>query len=115
MTIFFGFAGAFYTTYNGVTYSPLLLVLTLSALINIQSLRISLHGGGEAALIARTLFCLVMFRECGELLYGERFFLMLKRDVYKRYIRPAILYEIDVGCLREKSQVDIQCSGSILH
>ena len=55
--------------------------------------RVSTGGGCEAAVTARRCWW-VMFRECGELLYGRRFPLWLKWTVYKSYVRPAILY----GC-----------------
>ena len=63
--------------------------------------RVSVGGGCEAAVTARTRCRLAMFRECGKLLYGRRFPLMLKRAVYKSYVRPAILYGIDAWCLKE--------------
>ena len=44
----------------------------------------------------------VKFTECGELLYDMRFPLWLKGAVYRSYIRPAILYESEAWCLKEK-------------
>ena len=61
--------------------------------------RLSASGGCEAAVTARTRFGWVMFRECGELLYGRRFPLRLKGAVYKSYMRPAILYGSELWCL----------------
>ena len=46
-------------------------------------LRVSVGEGCEAAVTARTRCWWVMFRECGELLYGRRFPLWLKGAVYK--------------------------------
>ena len=63
--------------------------------------RVSADGGCEAALTARTRCGLVMFRECGELLYDRRFSLRLKGAVYKSYVWPAILYGSEVLCLKE--------------
>ena len=34
------------------------------------------------------------FRECGELVYGSIFIIMLKGDVYKSYVEQTMLY----GC-----------------
>ena len=45
-------------------------------------------GGCEAAGTSR----LVIFRECGELLHGERFPLRLNGAVYESYVWPTILY-----------------------
>ena len=53
---------------------------------------VSAGGGCEAAVTARTRYWWAMFKNCGELLYGRRFPLMLKGAVYKSYIRPAILH-----------------------
>ena len=54
--------------------------------------RVSAGGGCEASVTARARCGWVMFRECGELLYGRRFPLRLK-GLFIGYIRPAILYE----------------------
>ena len=54
--------------------------------------RVSAGGGCEAAVTARTRCRWIKIRECSELLYGRRFPLWLKGVVYKRYVRPAILY-----------------------
>ena len=58
--------------------------------------RLSTGGGCEAALTARTRCGWAKFKECGELLCGKKFSPKLKRAVYKRYARPAILYVIEV-------------------
>ena len=49
-------------------------------------------GGYDAAVTATTRCGWVKFMECSELLYGRRFPLRLKGAVYKRYVRPVILY-----------------------
>ena len=58
-------------------------------------------GGYEAAVAARTRCGLAKFRECGELLYGKRFSLRLKRAVYENYVRPATLFRYETWCLKE--------------
>ena len=58
-------------------------------------------GGCEAAVTVRTRCGWVKHRECGVLQYGRRFPLMVNGSVYKSYIRPAILYESEVWCLKE--------------
>ena len=50
---------------------------------------------------ARTRYGWVKFRECGELLYGRRFHLMLKGAVHRSYVWPAILYGSEAWCLKE--------------
>ena len=42
-----------------------------------------------------------MFLDCGELLYGRRSPPKLKGAVYGSYVRPSILYAIEVWCLKE--------------
>ena len=54
--------------------------------------KVSAVGGCEAAVTAIARCGWVQFRECGELLYGGKFPLMLKGAVYKSYIRPTILH-----------------------
>ena len=63
--------------------------------------RASASGGCEAAVTVRTICWWVKFRECGELQYGRKFSLSLKEAVYKRYVRPAILYGSEALCLKE--------------
>ena len=52
----------------------------------------SVGGGCEAAVTARTRCVWVAFWYCSELLYGRRFPLRLEETVYRSYVRPAILY-----------------------
>ena len=63
--------------------------------------RVSEGGGCEAAVTARTRCGLVRHRDCGVLLYGRRFPLVLKGAVYKSYVRPAVLYGSEASCLKE--------------
>ena len=63
--------------------------------------RVIAGRGCEVAVTARTKCVWVMFRECGELLYGWRFPLMLKRTVYESYVGPTILYGSEALCLKE--------------
>ena len=68
--------------------------------------RVSAGGGCEAAVTARTRCGWVMFRACGELLYGRRFPPRLKGAVYESNVRPALLYGSEVWCLKD-SVIDI--------
>ena len=63
--------------------------------------RVSAGGGCETAVTARTGFGRVTYRECGELLYGRRFPLVLKVAVYEIYVKPAILYGRETWCRKE--------------
>ena len=63
--------------------------------------KVSADGGCEATVTARTRCGWVMFRECGELLYGRRFPLKLKVDVCVSYVGPVILYKSVAWCLKE--------------
>ena len=63
--------------------------------------RVSAGGGCEAAVTAGTRCGWVMFRECGKLLYGRGFPLILKGAVYESYVRRAILYGSEAWCLKE--------------
>ena len=64
--------------------------------------RVSAGGGCEAAVTVRTRCGWVKFRECGELLHRKIFPLRLKQAVYKSYVSPAMLYESDAWCLKER-------------
>ena len=68
--------------------------------------RVSVGGGCEAVVTARTRCWLTKFWEYGELLYTRRFPLKLKGAVHKSCVRPAILYESEAWCLKE-SEVQI--------
>ena len=61
--------------------------------------RVSAGGGCEATVTARMMWW-VMFRECGELIYGMRFPIRLQQwAIHKGYVWPAILYGNDTLCL----------------
>ena len=61
--------------------------------------KVSVGGGCEATVSARTRCGRVKFGECCELLYGRRFPLRLKDAVYKYHVRLAILYGGEPWCL----------------
>ena len=65
--------------------------------------RLNASGGCEAAVTARVRIGWVRFRECGELLLGNRFPLKMKGKVY-RCVRSAILYESETWCLKENEK-----------
>ena len=52
--------------------------------------RLNFSGACEAAVIARVRTGWVRFRECGELLLGNRFPLKIKGKVYRCCVRSAI-------------------------
>ena len=68
--------------------------------------RVSAGGGCEAAVTARTRCGCAKFRESGELLQCRRFYLKLKRTAYRSDVRPAILHESEVWCLK-RSEIRI--------
>ena len=70
--------------------------------------RVSAGVGCEATVTVRTRCGWIKCRECGELLYDRRFPLRLKGDVYKRYMRPAILYGCEAWCLKESEMGILQ-------
>ena len=54
--------------------------------------RLNSSGGCEAAVTTRVRIGWVRFKECGELLLGNRFSLRIKGKVYRCCVRSAILY-----------------------
>ena len=62
--------------------------------------RLNASGGCETAVTARVRIGWVRFRECGELLLGNRFPLKMKGKVYRCCVRSAILY----GSERERER-----------
>ena len=66
--------------------------------------RLNASGGCEAAVTARVRIGWKRFRECGELLLGNRFPLRMKGKVYRCCVRSAILYESDTWCLKENEK-----------
>ena len=63
--------------------------------------RFNVSGLCEAAVTARTRLGWKKFRECGEILFGKRFSLLMKGKIYKSYVSSAMLYESKTWCLRE--------------
>ena len=63
--------------------------------------RLNAGGGCEAAVTARVRIGWMRFRECGELLLGNRFPLKMKGKVYRCCVRSAVLYGSETWCLRE--------------
>ena len=66
--------------------------------------RIYASGGSEAAVTARIRIDWVGFRECRELLFGNRFPLKMKGKVYGYSVRSAILYGSETWCLKENEK-----------
>ena len=66
--------------------------------------RLNASGGCEVAGTARVRISWVRFRECGELLLGNRFPLKMKGVAYRCCIRSAILYESETWCLKENEK-----------
>ena len=63
--------------------------------------RLNASGGCEVAVTARVKIDWVRFRECGELLLGNKFPLKMKDKIYHCCIRSAILYGSEAWCLKE--------------
>ena len=63
--------------------------------------RLNASGGCEATITARTRLGEKQFRECGEILFGKKFFLRMKGKIYKSYVRSTMLYRSKTWCLRE--------------
>ena len=61
-------------------------------------------GGCEAAVTAKVRIGWVRFRECRELLLGNRFPLKMKGKVYRCCVRSAILYGSETWCLKENEK-----------
>ena len=66
--------------------------------------RLNASGGCEAAVTARVRIGWVRFRECGELLLGNRFPLKVKGKVYRCCVRSAILHGRETWCLKENEK-----------
>ena len=64
--------------------------------------RLNASGGCEAAVTARVRIGWVRFRECGELLLGNRFHPKMKGKVYRCCVRSAILYESETWVSKRK-------------
>ena len=66
--------------------------------------RLNASGGCEVAVTARVRIGWVRFRECGELLLGNRLPLKMKVKVYRCCVRSAILYGNEAWCLKENEK-----------
>ena len=66
--------------------------------------RLNASGGCEAAVTARVRIGWVRFRECAELLLGNRFPLKIEGKVYRCCVRSAILYGSETWCLKENEK-----------
>ena len=64
--------------------------------------RLNATGGCETAVTARSRIGWMKFRECSEILKGQRFSLKMKGKIYKSCVRSAMLYGSEAWCLREK-------------
>ena len=76
--------------------------------------RVSADRRCEAAVIARTRCGWVKFKECGKVLHGRRSPLKPKEVVYKRYVRPAILYGSESWCLKESEMGILRTKRSMV-
>ena len=66
--------------------------------------RLNASGGCEAAVAARIKIGWITFRECGELLLGNRFPMKMKGKVYRCCVRSAILHGSEAWCLKENKK-----------
>ena len=66
--------------------------------------RLNASGGCEVIVTARIRITWVRFKECGELLLGNRFPLKMKGKVYRCCVRSAILYGSEAWCLKENEK-----------
>ena len=60
--------------------------------------------GCEAAVTARVRIGWVQFRECGEVLLGNRFPLKIKGKVNRCCVRSATLCESEAWCIKENEK-----------
>ena len=70
--------------------------------------RLNARGGCEAAVTARVRIGWERFRECGELLLGNRFPLKMKGKVYRCCVRSEILYGSEKWCLKENKKATLR-------
>ena len=69
--------------------------------IRLTADRVSIDGGCEAGVTIIIIQRWVRSRECGKLLYGRRFPLLLNGAVRMNNVRPTILYVREAWCLQE--------------
>ena len=74
--------------------------------------RLNASGDCEAAVTAKVKIGGVRFRECGELLLGNRFPLRMKGKVYCCCIRSAILYGSEAWWLKENEKAILRRTKS---
>ena len=73
--------------------------------------RLNASGGCETAVTARVRIEWTKFRDCEELLLG-RFSLKMKKMVYCRCVRSAMLYGSKTWCLRENKMLILRRTES---
>ena len=66
--------------------------------------RLNSSGGCKASVTARVRIGWVRFRECGELLLGNRFPRRIRSKVYCCCVRSPILYGSETWCLKENKK-----------
>ena len=76
--------------------------------------RLNASGGFEAAVTARVRIGWVKFRECGELLLGNRYPLRIKGKVYRCCVRSAILYPSEAWSLKENEKAILRRTERIM-
>ena len=64
--------------------------------------RLNASGGCKAAVTARLRIGWARFKECEELLLGNRFPVRMKGKVYRCCVRSGILYGNEGWCLKEQ-------------
>ena len=76
--------------------------------------RLNASGGCEAAVTVRVRIGWIKFRECGELLLGNKFPLRMKGKVYRCCVRSAILYESKAWCPKENEKAILRRTERIM-
>ena len=72
--------------------------------------RLNSSGGCEAAVAARVRIGYIRFRECGEILLGNRFSLRMKDNGYRCCVRSA--YGSEAWCLKENGKAILRRTES---
>ena len=70
--------------------------------------RLNCSGGCEAAVTARVRIGWVRLRNCGELLFGNKFPLRMKVKVYRCCVQSAVLYGSEAWCLKENEKAPLR-------
>ena len=76
--------------------------------------RLNASGESEVAITARTRIGWIKFRECGELLYGRKFWLKIKRRIYQSCVRSVMLYGSETWCLRENEMAILRRTEKVM-